>query len=55
MDGELLNIRDRPTGKNILWATTDYVSCGPDFGEFCEIGIACIYESSRNYNRFRRN
>lgn len=39
LDRELLDIllRDRTTGKNILWATTDYVSYGPEFGEFCEI------------------
>lgn len=38
-DGELLDILlcDRTTRKNILWATTDYISHGADFGEFCEI------------------
>lgn len=39
LDRELLNILlyDRTTRKNILWATVDYVSYGPEFGEFCEI------------------
>ncbi len=39
LDKDLLNILllDRTTRKNILWATTDYVSYGPEFGEFCEI------------------
>ena len=39
LDRELLNILlyDRTTRKNILWATTDYVSYGSEFGELCEI------------------
>ena len=39
LDRELLNILlyDRTTRTNILWGTTDYVSYGPEFGEFCEI------------------
>ena len=39
LDRELLDILlyDRTTRKNILWATADYVSCGPEFGELCEI------------------
>lgn len=39
LDRELLNILlyDRTTRKNILWATTDYISYGPEFGELCEI------------------
>ena len=39
LDKELLNILlyDRTTRKNILWATVDYVSYGPEFGEFCGI------------------
>ena len=39
LDKELLDILlyDHTTKKNILWATTDYVSYGQEFGEFCEI------------------
>ena len=39
LDRELLDILlyDRTTRTNILWGTTDYVSCGPEFGEFCVI------------------
>lgn len=39
LDSELLDIllADRTTKKNILWATTDYISYGNEFGEFCEI------------------
>lgn len=39
LDRKLLNILlyDRTTRKNILWATKDYVSCGPEFGALCEI------------------
>lgn len=39
LDRELLNILlyDRTTRKNIIWATTDYISYGPEFGELCEI------------------
>ena len=38
-DRELLNILlcDRTSKKNILWATTEYIPLGPEFGEFCEI------------------
>lgn len=39
LDRTLLNILlyDRTTRRNILWATTDYVSYGSAFDEFCEI------------------
>lgn len=39
LDAALLDILlcDRTTGKNILWATADYASYGPEFGELCEI------------------
>lgn len=40
LDRELLNtlLIDQTTGKNILWATTDYLCYGVElFGEFCEI------------------
>ncbi len=39
LDDELVRLllRDRTTGKNILWATTEYAAHGEAFGEFCEI------------------
>lgn len=39
LDRELLNILlyDQTTKTDILWATTDYVSYGPEFGELCKI------------------
>lgn len=44
LDKRLLNILlyDRTTRKNILWATSDYVSFGPEFGELCEITPALV-------------
>ena len=50
LDKQLLDtlLRDRTTGKNILWATTDYIAYGSEFGEFCEITselVTGIYSS----------
>ena len=54
LDRELLNILlyDRTTRKNILWATTNYISYGPEFGELCEIRNVCIDESNRSYDKW---
>ena len=30
-------LTDKTTKKNILWATKDYESLGPEYGETCEI------------------